>query len=136
MNLKKFLILFIFGFTAYWLLGGLFYGFIFASILPPMPEGENPEMMMYIMIGCAFMALLYAFIYSRIGGLNSYKDAIINGGLISMIMAASMHAFYFSLMPSWTPTQRVFDLFINFLMGGLTSSILFLVLDKIFKNKF
>lgn len=135
MNIKKFVIFFVFGFTAYWLLGGLFYAFIFKSLLPAMPEGENPDMMKWIFIGCIIMTILYAFIYTRIGGLNSYKDGIINGGIMNLIVAAAMHSFYFTLMQGWTMPQRLVDLFINFLMGAITSCVMYFAYNKICKSE-
>jgi hypothetical protein len=134
MTAKKFTIYFVFGFMAYWFLGGLFYGFVFKSLLPAMPEGENADMMKFIFIGCMIMTLLFTFIYSRIGGLNSYKDAIVNGGMISLLIAAAMHTFYFMLMPGWTTTQRLIDLVINFIIGGLTSCIMLFAYSKLIKK--
>lgn len=131
MTIKNFSISTVVGFLVYWLLGGLFYAYIFKSFLPAMPEDGNESMTIIITFGCFIMAVLFAFVYNRIGGASNPKEAIVNGGFISLIVAAAMHTFYFQLMPEWTLQQRGLDLIINFLMGSITSFAIYFVLKKV-----
>lgn len=130
MNVKNFFLSFFVGLIVYWLSGGLFYEFLFKSLLPAMPEENSANMMKCIIVGCMLMTLLLTYIFNRIGGLNTHKEAVIHGGVVSLIVGGAMHAFYFYSMSEWSMIQRGIDLCINFIMGVLTSSSIYHVLRK------
>lgn len=134
MNWKKFFSTLFVGFITYWLAGGLFYAFVFKSFLPEMPEEQHPDMMKYIFLGCVLMTLLLTYIFNFIGGLTSLKNAIVHGTIICVIVAATMHTFYFQEMPEWNMIQRLLDIAINGIMGALTSLTIFHVSKLISKS--
>ena len=75
MNVKNFIIGTVAGFVMYNILGYLFYQVLFPNLYPS--NGEKD--MMLITLGCLFASMMFAFIYSNIGGASSMKSAAMNG---------------------------------------------------------
>jgi hypothetical protein len=125
MNVKNFLIGTVAGFVMYNILGYLFYQVLFPNLYPS--SGETN--MMLVTLGCLFAAMMYAFVYSNIGGASSLKSAAINGAGIGGLNALGMNCFMYSNMPLNT-NNMVTDIFINLAIGVLTSIAIWFATSK------
>jgi len=125
MNVKNFIIGTVAGFVMYNILGYLFYQVLFPNLYPS--NGEKD--MMLITLGCLFASMMFAFIYSNIGGASSMKSAAMNGAGIGGLNALAMNMFMYSGMPMNT-SNMLTDIFINLAIGVLTSIAIWFAVSK------
>lgn len=127
--MMKFVVSTLVGFVVYFLLGWLFYGFLFSTLMPH-PQ-ETPEMMIMVTAGCFFTGLFLAYIFVYLGGAVTKTDAMRNGGILMGMLALVMHAFTYNCMPDWTWTHRIIDLFTNVVMGVITGWAIWFAASKV-----
>ena len=125
MNVKNFLIGTVAGFVVYNILGYLFYQVLFPNLYP----SSGDKNMMLITLGCLFASMMYAFVYSNIGGASSIKSAVTNGAGIGGLNALSMNMFMYSGIPMNTSNMLI-DIFINLAIGVLTSIAIWFTVSK------
>lgn len=94
MNLKNFTVASIVGFIVYYILGAIFYGFLFPNIHP---SGEYTNMFL-IALGCLFYSILIAFIWCQWAGFKDWMSGLKAGSMVGLIGSASSTCFMFSSM--------------------------------------
>jgi len=74
------------------LLGFLFYGFLFTDLHP---DGSEP-CMLFIFLGCLFYAFAFALIYNRWANISTFISGAKAGFLIGLLWTLSMNFFMYS----------------------------------------
>jgi hypothetical protein len=92
MNTKSFLLSGIAGTVVSFLLGFLFYGFLFTELHPD----ESEPYMLFIFLGCLFYAFAFALIYNRWGNISTFNLGAKAGFLIGLLWTLSMNFFMYS----------------------------------------
>ena len=92
MNTKSFLLSGIAGTVVSFLLGFLFYGFLFTELHPD----ESEPYMLFIFLGCLFYAFAFALIYNRWANSSTLNLGAKAGFLIGLLWTLSMNFFMYS----------------------------------------
>ena len=92
MNTKSFILSGIAGTVVSFLLGFLFYGFVFTDLHP---DGSEP-CMLFIFLGCLFYAFAFALIYNRWANISTFNSGAKAGFLIGLLWTLSMNFFMYS----------------------------------------
>lgn len=92
MNTKSFILSGIAGTVVSFLLGVLFYGFLFTDLHP---DGSEP-CMLFIFLGCLFYAFAFALIYNRWANISTFISGAKAGFLIGLLWTLSMNFFMYS----------------------------------------
>ena len=92
MNTKSFLLSGIAGTVVSFLLGFLFYGFLFTELRPD----ESEPYMLFIFLGCLFYAFAFALIYNRWANISAFNLGAKAGFLIGLLWTLSMNFFMYS----------------------------------------
>lgn len=126
MNLKAFLIGSISAGIAYFLLGWLFYGILFASFFPP-SENENLGI---IFLGCLTFAVLVSFV------LNYFKkeELLIEGFKIGLVLGLLTSLSYNLFMPSssnFNVSHAIIDIGITSVCGAIIGMLITFIHSKI-----
>lgn len=126
MNTKSFLASSLVAFVIYYLLGALFYGFLFTDLYPT--GGE--ENMIFIAVGCFFYAVLLTYVLTVVSSVKSATEGFKIGAIFGLLNAISMNFFmYASLEPNYE--NIAIDSLLSLVMVGITGSVVALVHKKI-----
>ena len=113
MNTKSFILSGIAGTVVSFLLGFLFYGFVFTDLHP---DGSEP-CMLFIFLGCLFYAFLIAYVFCKLAQLTSFKTGF-TAGLVMGILYAMV--WYFFMNWEFKPMAIIEEIII----GGLMTAVL------------
>ena len=92
MNTKSFLLSGITGTIVSFLLGFLFYGYLFTDI----HQDDAEPCMLFILLGCLFYAFAFALIYNRWANIRTFNSGAKAGFLIGLLLTLSMNFFMYS----------------------------------------
>lgn len=92
MNTKPFLLSGIAGAIVYFLLGWLFYGYLF----PDLHSNDADPCMYHIAIGCLFYALLFSYVFNRWAQISTFKSGLRAGFVMGLLLVISMSFFMYS----------------------------------------
>jgi hypothetical protein len=92
MNLKSFLLSGLAGTFVYFLLGWTFYDILFPDIHSKVSEPN----LLYILLGCLFMAFLMALIFSRWAQIKTFSTGLKVGFVFGFLYTLSMNFFMYS----------------------------------------
>ena len=92
MNTKSFLLSGITGTIVSFLLGFLFYGYLFTDLHPYDAE----PCMLFILLGCLFYAFAFALIYNRLANIRTFNSGAKAVFLIGLLLTLSMNFFMYS----------------------------------------
>jgi len=92
MNTKSFLLSGITGTIVSFLLGFLFYGYLFTDLHT---DDAEPSML-FILLGCLFYAFAFALIYNRWANIRTFNSGAKAGFLIGLLLTLSMNFFMYS----------------------------------------
>ena len=92
MNTKSFLLSGITGTIVSFLLGFLFYGYLFTDLHPDDAE----PCLLFILLGCLFYAFAFALIYNRWANIITFNSGAKAGFLIGLLWTLSMNFFMYS----------------------------------------
>ena len=92
MNTKSFLLSGITGTIVSFLLGFLFYGYLFTDLYPD----DSESCMLFILLGCLFYAFTFALIYNRWANISTFNTGAKAGFLIGLLWTLSMNFFMYS----------------------------------------
>ena len=90
MNTKSFILSGIAGTIVSFLLGFLFYGYLFTDLYP------DESCMLFILLGCLFYAFSFALIYDRWANISTFNTGAKAGFLIGLLWTLSMNFFMYS----------------------------------------
>jgi hypothetical protein len=90
MNTKSFILSGIAGTIVSFLLGFLFYGYLFTDLYP------DESCMLFILLGCLFYAFTFALIYIRWANISTFNSGAKAGFLIGLLWTLSMNFFMYS----------------------------------------
>jgi hypothetical protein len=90
MNTKSFILSGIAGTIVSFLLGFLFYGYLFTDLYP------DESCMLFILLGCLFYAFTFALIYNRWANISTFNSGAKAGFLIGLLWTLSMNFFMYS----------------------------------------
>jgi hypothetical protein len=90
MNTKSFILSGIAGTIVSFLLGFLFYGYLFTDLHP------DESCMLLILLGCLFYAFTFALIYNRWANISTFNSGAKAGFLIGLLWTLSMNFFMYS----------------------------------------
>lgn len=126
MNTKSFLASSLGAFVVYYLLGALFYGFLFTDLYPT--GGE--ENMVFIAVGCLFYALLLTYVLTVVSSVKSAAEGFKIGAIFGLLNALSMNFFmYASLEPNYE--NIAIDSLLSLVMVGITGAVVALIHKKL-----
>jgi len=90
MNTKSFILSGIAGTIVSFLLGFLFYGYLFTDLYP------DESCMLFILLGCLFYAFTFALIYNRWANISTFSTGAKAGFFIGLLWTLSMNFFMYS----------------------------------------
>lgn len=126
MNTKSFLVSGFIAFLINFLLGALFYGFIFTDLYPT--GGE--ENMLFIALGCLFYGFLLAYVLTSIASIKNIAQGFRIGAVFGLLNGLSMNFFmYASLEPNYQ--NIVIDAIVSMVMVGIMGSVIALIHKKL-----
>lgn len=129
MNIKNFLIGGIVGGIADFLLGWLFYGIIFSSVMP-----ANEDMNLgLIACGCFAFAFLLTYIFMKWPGMNNFGAGVKEGAILGLLLGLMANFFHFAELGGVDSTLFLVDMIINIAMGAIVGGVIAMVLGKLSK---
>lgn len=127
MNAKNLLISGISGSVVYFLLGWLFYGFLFTDFFPATGGQEN---LLFIYIGCLAYTLLLAYIYLKWAAISVFGIGAVAGITIGFFFSVSANFFAYAMIPvDWTALTA--DVLITMVSTAITGGSIALVIGKL-----
>lgn len=129
MKTKNFLVSGFAGSIVYFLLGWLFYAYLFKEIFPPSPN-EGSENLLVIYLGCLTFGLFVAYIYTNWAQISTLATGALAGGLIGFFLGLYWNFFYLAMFPETTYTVFGVDLAIQIVSGAITGAVIAMVHGK------
>ncbi len=128
MNVKNFFIAGLIGGIVNFLLGWLFYDFIFKSFFPPMDENQMNLGMIFL--GCMSFGFLLSFIIVQCAQLVRYQSGLKYGAVAGLFLGLYMNFFTYSMQPLDVKLLCI-DTFITILLGALVGATIASINRKI-----
>lgn len=125
MNTKSFLVSAFAGFVINFVLGAVFYAFLFPDLYPS--EGE--EKMSFIALGCLLYGILVAYVLTVVASVKNVTQGFKIGAIFGLLNGLSMNFFmYSSLEPNYQ--NIAIDVVISMVMVGTMGAVIAMLHKK------
>lgn len=129
MKTKNFLASGFVGSIIYFLLGWVFYVYLFKDFFPENPnEGEENLIMIYL--GCLSYALFIAYIFTKWAQISTLATGAKAGALIGLFMGLIWNFFYIAMSPDYPWESFGADVVIMIISTAITGAVIAMVNGK------
>lgn len=125
MNVKSFILSSLIGGVVYFLLGWLFYGFLFTEIYP----SSDSQNLLFVFLGCLFFAILLAYIFLQWASISTAASGAKAGAFLSLLIGLSNNFFMYS-NKAMNLTSFLTDVAIMMVIGAVVGAIVALVINN------
>lgn len=129
MKTKNFLVSGFAGSIVYFLLGWLFYVYLFKDFFPPNPN-EGTEDLIMIYLGCLSYALFIAYIYTKWAQISTMGGGAKAGALIGLYMGLIWNFFYMAMSVDYPWKSFGADVVIMIISTAITGAVIAMVNGK------
>lgn len=129
MKTKNFLVAGIVGGIVNFLLGWLFYGFLFLDYFPN--QAENNTDLIYIFLGCTMYGLFVAYIYTKWAQITTAMTGAKAGAIIGLFLALYFNFFGMAMMEEATFQMAALDTGISIVMSAIMGAVIGVVNGKL-----
>ena len=110
------------------LLGWLLYGFLLMDLMnsvnPQVPGYvKDPPMLLGIFLSNVVWALLFALIFTRWAGINTWKAGAIAGAWMSVLIAISIDLYFLAATNVMSVNGMLLDIVANLIMGAAVGAV-------------
>jgi len=126
MSAKNLIISSVVGSLLYFLMGWLFYSYLFPNIYPP----STNQNLLFVYLGCLTFCLLVAYVFLQWASISDPKTGLKSGAIIGLLYGAGMNFFmYSSQAPNYT--NMITDIIINTVMGAVVGAVIALMIARL-----
>ncbi len=122
MKTKTFLVSGIAGGIVMFLLGWLFYAYLFKDFFPPNPNEGNEDIVM-IFLGCLTYGLFIAYVYTKWALISTLATGAKAVAIIGIFLGLYWNFFYVAMTPGYPYEAFAVDVFITTVSTAITGAI-------------
>ena len=128
MKTKTFIVSGLVGGIVDWLLGWLFYGFVFANFFNQ-PE-ESTKSMVFILLGCLTFGLFISYIFNRWAHISTATTGVKSGVIIGLFMGLITNLFRMAMETDMTYERFGIDIVISIILAAAVGGVVGVINGK------